>query len=629
MKKAGQGMDPDKALAMAKKMGADSASLHKMEEAMKRHATSSQPAGGGMAAMMKQMMHRKEYTKEQIARATAIMEVERAVKNVNLYRTALLESPAKELESMMNALAGGYTQPSPGGDPIANPNTLPTGRNLYAINAEATPSEAAWEKGIRLANNTIEMYKSRHHDSIPRKVSYTLWSSEFIETEGATVAQILYMLGVEPIRDAFGRVNDIRLIPSKELGRPRIDVVVQTSGQLRDLAASRLFLINRAVEMAAAAKDDMYENQVAAGIVETERALIEKGLTPKDAREMSAYRVFGGVNGGYGTGIQGMVEAGDRWENEKEIAGTYLHNMGAYYGSEKNWEAFRQYAFEAALTRTDAVVQPRQSNTWGALSLDHVYEFMGGMNLAVRNVTGKDPDAYLSDYRNRNNVRMQEVKEAIGVESRTTILNPAYIREKMKGDAGAASSIAEIVQNTYGWNVMKPQAIDQQLWNDIYDVYVKDKYHLGTQGYFEGKNPAALQNMTAVMLETARKGYWKASPQQLKAVAELHTGLVAKYGTSGGGFADNNAKLQDFITANVSAPQAAGYKQRIDGMKEAALADGTVQKGMTLKKSTVNASSQPEEETNKLSSTVVISVVLAAFIILLMILKRKRSQNHK
>ena len=97
-------MDPDKALAMAKKMGADSASLHKMEEAMKRHATSSQPAGGGMAAMMKQMMQRKEYTKEQIARATAIMEVERAVKNVNRYRTALPESPAKELESMMNAL---------------------------------------------------------------------------------------------------------------------------------------------------------------------------------------------------------------------------------------------------------------------------------------------------------------------------------------------------------------------------------------------------------------------------------------------------------------------------------------------------------------------------------------------
>lgn len=155
---------------------------------------------------------------------------------------------------MTNALNGGYTLPSLGGDPIVNPNTLPTGRNLYGINAEATPSEAAWEKGIQLANNTIEMYKRRHNDSIPRKVSYTLWSGEFIETEGATIAQILYMLGVEPLRDAFGRVTDLKLIPSKELGRPRIDVVVQTSGQLRDIAASRLFLINRAVEMAAHAK---------------------------------------------------------------------------------------------------------------------------------------------------------------------------------------------------------------------------------------------------------------------------------------------------------------------------------------------------------------------------------------
>ena len=153
--------------------------------------------------------------------------------------------------------------------------------------------------------------------------------------------------------------------------------------------------------------------------------------------------------------------------------------MGAYYGSEKNWEAFRQFAFEAALTRTDAVIQPRQSNTWGALSLDHVYEFMGGLNLAVRNVTGKDPDAYLSDYRNRNNFRMQEVKEAIGVESRTTIFNPTYIKEKMKGEAGDANTFAEIVQNTYGWNVMKPKAIDKEMWDEIYNVYVKDKFGLG------------------------------------------------------------------------------------------------------------------------------------------------------
>lgn len=267
--------------------------------------------GKPSTAMMKAAMKGKPtYTKAEINLAQAVLEVERTILNVHRYKAALLQSPEQEIRSLLNALDGGYTAPSPGGDPIANPNTLPTGRNLFAINAEATPSESAWEKGKKLAENTIEMYRKRHNDSIPRKVSYTLWSGEFIETEGATVAQVLYMLGVEPIRDAFGRVTDLRLIPSEELGRPRIDVVVQTSGQLRDIAASRLFLINRAVEMAAAAKDQ-FENHVAEGVIAAERALTEKGISPKEARELSAYRVFGGVNGSYGTGIQGMVQKGD------------------------------------------------------------------------------------------------------------------------------------------------------------------------------------------------------------------------------------------------------------------------------------------------------------------------------
>lgn len=574
-----------------------------------------------MADMMA-MMKKKEYTKEQKQKAAAIMEIERTVKNVIHYRNALLESPENELKSLVNALNGGYTSPSPGGDPIANPNTLPTGRNLYSINAEATPSEAAWEKGIRLANHTIEMYRKRHNDSIPRKVSYTLWSGEFIETEGATVAQILYMLGVEPIRDAFGRVNDIRLIPSKELGRPRIDVVVQTSGQLRDLAASRLFLISRAVEMAANAKDDVYENQVAAGVVETERVLIEKGLTPKDAREMATYRVFGGMNGNYGTGITGMVESGDRWESEKEIAATYLNNMGAYYGSEKSWETFRKSVFEAALTRTDAVIQPRQSNTWGALSLDHVYEFMGGMNLAVRNVTGKDPDAYLSDYRNRNHVRMQEVKEAIGVESRTTLFNPNYLREKMKGEATSASGLADIIRNTYGWNVMKPKAIDNRMWNEIFEVYVKDKFHLGMKDFFEEANPAALQEITAVMMETARKGMWKASESQLKEVAALHTELVNKYNPGCSGFVCDNAKLREFIAARTQPEEAARYESKINEVREAVSEAGD--KGMVMKKEEMRTS-QAEAETQMLNNGIVAIVIVGVLIGLVVVIRRKRN----
>ena len=338
---------------------------------------------------------------------------------------------------------------------------------------------------------------------------------------------------------------------------------------------------------------------------------------------MATFRVFGGANGGYGTGIQGMVEAGDRWEDESEIAATYLNNMGAYYGSERNWEAFRKYAFEAALTRTDVVVQPRQSNTWGALSLDHVYEFMGGMNLAVRNVTGKDPDAYFSDYRNRNNNRMQEVKEAIGVESRTTILNPTYIREKMKGEASSAGEFAEVIRNTYGWNVMKPQVIDKELWDDIYEVYVKDKFDLGVQEYFEKQNPAALEEMTAVMLETIRKGMWKANEQQIADLTKLHTDLINKYRPSCSGFVCNNARLQEYIASKSDPSTATKYKESISKIREAVVGND---KGVVMKKEELNAKTE-QHKTKVRTSWVGIGVVLA--LVGLVLLVRKRRKNRE
>ena len=561
------------------KIGKRPAHTRQQEQPAAGKAADQKPTAGAMAAMG------REYSKEERELARVVTELERAILNVGNYRRALEQSPEAELSSLANALNGGYTAPSPGGDPIANPNTVPTGRNLYAINAEATPSQTAWERGCELAEETLRMYRERHHDSLPRKVSYTLWSGEFVETEGATVAQVLYMLGVEPLRDVFGRVTDLRLIPSEQLGRPRIDVVVQTSGQLRDLAASRLFLISRAVEMAAAAEDDSYENFVARGVVDAEQTLIDKGLSPRS-----------------------------------EIAAVYLQNMGAYYGSEQAWEQVQQYALEAALVNTDAVVQPRQSNTWGALSLDHVYEFMGGMNLAVRNVTGREPDAYLSDYRNRNRVRMQELKEAIGVESRTTIFNPNYLREKMRGGASAAAGFAEVVQNTYGWNVMKPDVVDNELWDEIYRVYVQDKFGMGLRGYFERQNPAALEEISAVMLETARKGMWRASDEQLATLAALHTELVGTHGPSCSGFVCDNAKLRDFI-ASKSTPEAArNYGRQIREVREASLdaKDGTVLKREELATS--------DRTTTLVSDTVVAVLVIGIIAVLVLVVRRRRKK---
>ena len=604
--------DPTRMLEMARKMGAPPEALKKMEEALKKQMGIDGDSAKGKTAQMAQHTVKRQ----DVELAHAVNEVRTALSNIARYRQLLAESPNDELQALVNALNGGYTAPSPGGDLIVNPNTLPTGRNLFAINAEETPTADAWEKGIALAKATIANYQNRHNGEYPRKVSYTLWSGEFIQTGGATIAQVLYMLGVEPVRDRFGRVSDLALIPSETLGRPRIDVVVQTSGQLRDLAASRLFLINRAVRMAAEADDDKFDNQVRAGVEESERFLVDKGVSPKQAREMSQYRVFGGAGGGYGTGIQSMVEQGNAWDNEQQIADVYLNNMGAFYGDQEHWMSDMHEAFSAALTRTDVVVQPRQNNTWGALTLDHVYEFMGGMNMAVRQVTGKDPDAVFSDYRNRNNYRMQDSKEAIGVEARTKLFNPAYIKNALKGGELHTDEIAEMVRNTYGWNVMKPRNIDREMWDEIYDVYVKDKYQLDIGQQFAEVNPGALQEMTATMMETARKGYWKATPQQLADIAALHVDLVNRFGPTGTAFESANPQLQAFIAQQ--APQAGGkaYRQRMSQ-------DIAGAKGMVMEKQTTQLG-DAEEESSGVSSILVVGLVLVLFVALVIVMRRKR-----
>jgi len=626
-------------MSMGSMMSEMSSSSDNKDGASKMKMPANMPKTGKMPDFVKKMIE-EEKKSQQIAGSPenntapsvsqedkdfsiAVLEIKKTIHNISNYKNLLEESPVAEVASLLNALDGGYIAPSPGGDAVRNPNTLPTGRNLYSINAEATPSLRAWDNGKMLVDATLSQYQKKH-GKYPRKVSYTFWAGEFIESEGATFAQALYMLGVEPIRDRMNRVTDLRLIPSEELGRPRIDIVVQTSGQLRDLAASRLLMVTKAVSMAAKAKDDTYDNYVAQGTIESEKLLVDKGISPQNARDLSTMRVFGGLNGHYGTGIMDLVEKGDAWENSSEIAETYIHNMGAIYGNDKNWGAFTKDLFEVALQQTDVVIQPRQNNTWGALSLDHMYEFMGGVNLAVKNVTGKEPDTYLSDYRNRNKVRMQELKEAIGVESRTTLLNPAFIKEKMKGSSSSAQVFAKTFTNTYAWNVMKPDVIDNEMWNQLYDVYVKDSHNLGVQNFFKEQNPQAMQEITAVMMETARKGMWKATDQQLSDIAKLHTDLVKEFGASGSGFSGSNAKLQDFISQKSSPENAAQYKQELQKMKTSDVSVDSDKSGTVLKKDSMVQAEDGEE--NSLNGILVVSVILVAFVILLIILRRKRKK---
>ena len=163
---------------------------------------------------------------------------------------------------------------------------------------------------------------------------------------------------------------------------------------------------------------------------------------------------------------------------------------------------------------------------------------------------------------------------------------------------------------------------EEDQWYQSDNVYVKDKFDLGIQEYFEEKNPAALEEMTAVMLETVRKGMWQASEQQIADISQLHTELVNKYKPSCSGFVCDNAKLRDFIASKVSPEAGRQYQANISQIREA-VAENT--DGVVMKKEELNPTTQ-QHETQVSSLWIVVAVV--AVLAGLIVLMRKRRKNR-
>lgn len=641
----------DKANAMLVKEFQNPTSIGKTEPE-KRPARSTQPGGmGGMAPeKMKEMLakmppqmreafekmspeERRSMMRQMGGRrrgpARAAKPKLTALAEAHRIRQSLLESTQAELRSVVNAFSGGYLTASPGGDPVSNPATVPTGRNLYGIDPERTPTRESYAVGKKLGEALIAA-KLKKTGKYPKKAAFTLWGGEFIRGQGTNIGEIFFLLGVEPVWDSRGRVQDVRLIPDSELKRPRIDVIVQTSGQFRGAATSRMRLIDKAVKLAAVAPVSEYGNYVKEGSEAAIRTMIGAGMSPEQARSLGDARIFGGVNGNFGTGVTGLVQAGDRWEDSKVIADLYLNNMGALYTDER-WGEMIPGVFKAAMQNTDTVIQPRSSNSWGPLSLDHVYEFMGGINLTIKNVTGKEPDAYFNDLRTPGRAKIQDAEEAAMVEARSTVLNPKYIKEMMEEGPGAAGTFAEVFRNSYGWKVMKPDMLKDHLFDEYKAVYIDDKLKLNIREYFEKKNPAALQEMTAVLLETARKGLWKTDASTLKQIAQVHAELVKKFGPGCSGFVCNNAKLKEFIAQNIdNQPLKQEYSRKIEKIRTASAAKTKKEnvEGMTLKKQEII---KPETERQPVSRKTMIFLLLgiaAIGLIALRLGRRKDADNE-
>ena len=502
-------------------------------------------------------------TRWEVARQRAVRHVEAALQGRDVapalrpdedrVRTifASLRLTAREIPQTLHALEGGYIPPGPGGDPVRNPAALPTARNLYGINPQEVPTRAAWEVGVELADALLDAERERL-GRYPRKVGFTLWNTELIRHYGTDLAQILHLIGVRPVWDHNGIVADLELVPVEQLGRPRIDVVIQAASLFRDTFPDRMEFLDKAVRLAAGAADG--DNYISEHVEESQIALKRAGMSAEDALLYAGARVFSNNVGGYGTGVINNTERSGDFEDTAKLTEEYLARVGAVYTEGAEWGANVDGLYKQALSRTEAVSLSRSTNVISPLTLDHYFEYLGGMTMAVRDTTGSSPETYVSDVRDTEQGRLETVRETLTRDLRGKYWNPRWIQEQQQEGFSGAVEMSQTATNLFGWQVTKPEAIDDYVWDEVERVYVEDSLELGLPEWFDQENPYAFQNVTAVLIEAARKGYWDADAETLRRVANEYARSVADHGPAGDSRTVDNAAFQEFLGTALAAP---------------------------------------------------------------------------
>lgn len=495
------------------------------------------------------------------------------------------QSISSELNSMLNGLNGKYIPVAEGGEVVVKPSVLPTGGNMFQDQSSELPTQDAWNYAKTLALLTLADL-----NDTTEKVIMGIWCVETARDDGALVSTVLYLLGMEPVWtdsssagfDDEGNPTGKKVsampevIKLDDLTRPdgwdkkRIDVTVITSGLFRDLYSSQAILMDNAYRVTLArsyltlisnktlmngeygsqlmealegvvgginyygvSNEALSDNYVAQHWIEDCLYYLSIGYNATYAGECAITRIFAPPNGDYGAGISKLVSMSWTWNNTDELAQFYLGRMGNMY-SKNYWGDTNSLVFLRALSNSDTIITSRNTNQYGVLDNDDFFDYWGGLSMAVENVSGKSPKMKVLMYADKNNAYISSLEEVMYQEIASRYDNPNWIKGMMnEGYSGARYMSNKFVSNLYGWQVTRPNAVSDDLWNRVYNTYYKDKYGLGVKDWLaSGNNAYSLISMSGTMLTAIHEGYWDASSSTLSDIANTWAQATVKNGVA-------------------------------------------------------------------------------------------------
>jgi cobaltochelatase CobN len=480
----------------------------------------------------------------------------------NDYATRLDAAP-REVGGLLEALDGRWLEPGPMEEPFRNPDVLPPGRALYNFDQRLIPTPEAERLGSQLAEQMIRQHRLTHADSAPTRIALVLWSGETAKSQGVNEAQVLHLLGTRAVRDAAGEVIDIALIPREELGRPRVDVLVTTSGVYRDHFQDKVALISKAVRLASASPEA--DNPVRR-TTEAQLQVAARDTTQRRMLEQLAYaRVFSPAPNAYSPGIQFLAKAGDSRGTEATMADLFLRRMSHAYGDSLLGISARR-TFESQLNTLDAAVLSRSASVNSLLDNPMPAGFLGGLDMATRAVRGRGTALYVSQLKDPGNERVESVRQALVRELDTRYLNAEFLRDMKTHGYDGARNLMFATDQMELWDATSPEVVTTQEWSRVKQVYVDDSLQLGMDAFFDSANPFAQQVVLATLLGASDRGHWNATIEERRTVAARLARSVAVHGISCEAMlCRNDALTKSVIAALDGAPEAASLSRAYSG----------------------------------------------------------------
>ncbi|GAB4342459.1 MAG: magnesium chelatase subunit H [Cyanophyceae cyanobacterium] len=416
----------------------------------------------------------------------------------------------REMESLIRGLDGEYILPGPGGDPVRNPDVLPTGKNMHALDPQSIPTTAAVQSAKGVVERLIERQREENGGQWPETIAITLWGTDNIKTYGESLAQVLWMVGVKPVPDALGRVNKLELISLEELGRPRIDVVVTCSGVFRDLFVNQMALLDRAVKMAAEADEPLAMNFVRAHAI---AQADEMGINLRQA----ATRIFTNASGSYSTNVGLAVENGT-WEQEKDLQDMFLSRKSFAFSSDNPGEMNQdRRILEKSLSTVDLTFQNLDSSEISLSDVSHYYDSDPTKVVQSLRKDGKKPNAYMADTTTAN-AQVRTLSETVRLDARTKLLNPKWYEGMLSHGYEGVRELAKRLNNTMGWSATAG-AVDNWVYEDANSTFIADEQMCKR---LMDLNPHSFRRMLGTLLEANGRGYWETSDENIDRLQELY-----------------------------------------------------------------------------------------------------------